>query len=61
MAKLRHRSSRSLVIDSCQGWTKFTTFGDLDALNEAEWDKVVIRDSDEYDGAGTLTCFSAGL
>jgi hypothetical protein len=23
-----------------QGWTKFSTFGDLDALTEEEWDKV---------------------
>ena len=23
-----------------QGWTKFSKFGDLGALNEDEWDKV---------------------
>jgi hypothetical protein len=23
-----------------QGWTKFSNFGDLDALTEEEWDKV---------------------
>lgn len=27
------------VIISNAGWTKFTNFGDLDALNEADWDK----------------------
>lgn len=25
-----------------QGWTKFTKFDNLDALSEAEWDKVRI-------------------
>jgi hypothetical protein len=25
-----------------QGWTKFTTFGDLDAMDESEWDKVCL-------------------
>jgi len=24
-----------------QGWTKFSSFGDLDALSEEEWDKVL--------------------
>ncbi|KAL8970334.1 MAG: hypothetical protein Q9183_001571 [Haloplaca sp. 2 TL-2023] len=28
------------IIVSNAGWTKFTNFGDLDALTEAEWDKV---------------------
>jgi hypothetical protein len=23
-----------------QGWTKFSRFGDLDALSEDDWDKV---------------------
>lgn len=27
------------IIISNAGWTKFATFGDLDALSEAEWDK----------------------
>jgi hypothetical protein len=25
-----------------QGWTKFTTFADLDAMDESEWDKVLL-------------------
>ena len=27
------------IIVSNAGWTKFVTFGDLDSMNEAEWDK----------------------
>ena len=26
--------------DAVKGWTKFTKFDDLDAMSEAEWDKV---------------------
>ena len=26
--------------DVQKGWTKYTKFGDLDALTEADWDKV---------------------
>ena len=28
------------IIVSNAGWTKISTFGDLDALTEDEWDKV---------------------
>ncbi|KAI4190476.1 MAG: hypothetical protein L6R41_000781 [Letrouitia leprolyta] len=31
------------IIVSNAGWTKFTNFGDLDALSEEEWDKVCSR------------------
>lgn len=31
---------RHAKIPQMQGWTKFVTFGDLDALSEEDWDKV---------------------
>ncbi|KAL8938312.1 MAG: hypothetical protein Q9211_003263 [Gyalolechia sp. 1 TL-2023] len=38
------------IIVSNAGWTKFTDFGDLDALSEEEWDKVCDgRTSEECD------------
>ena len=36
-----------LRLITCQGWTKFTKFGDLDAMSEAEWDKVALKSSIE--------------
>lgn len=39
--------SQYCIIDrhsqATQGWTRFSEFGDLDALDESEWDRVRLR------------------
>ena len=48
-----------------KGWRKFTDFGDLNALDEAEWDKVSAFKKIWKKGGGLIIGFlalsSAGL
>jgi len=44
-----------------QGWTRVSDFGDLNALSEADWDKVTISSYDFWFSKGFLIRYdSAG-